>query len=113
ETLELLKGTYGLAVVSPRYPDVVIGARLGSPLVLGIGEGENYLASDPGALVGLAEKVVYVKDRQLCVLTAGEWHILDQDHSRVEASIHAIEWEVADSDKGLFEHYMLKEIYEQ
>ncbi|MBI1914609.1 MAG: glutamine--fructose-6-phosphate transaminase (isomerizing) [Planctomycetes bacterium] len=113
DTLDLLKGTYGLAVVSPHYPDVVIGARLGSPLVLGIGEGEHYLASDPGALVGLADKVVYLKDRQLCVLTRGEWHILDQERSRVQASIHEIEWEVADADKGVFEHYMLKEIYEQ
>src|SRR5262249_53503823 len=108
-----LKGTYGLAVVSPRYPDVVIGARLGSPLVLGIGEGEHYLASDPSALVGLAEKVVYLQDRQLCVLTAGEWHILDQERSRVQASVHQIEWEAADADKGVFDHYMLKEIYEQ
>jgi glutamine---fructose-6-phosphate transaminase (isomerizing) len=113
DSLDLLKGTYGLAVVSPRFPDVVIGARLGSPLVLGIGEGEHYLASDPGALIGLAEKVVYVKDRQLCVLTAGEWHILDQERSRVQASVHQIEWEAADADKGVFDHYMLKEIYEQ
>src|SRR5262249_18288359 len=52
-----LKGTYGLAVVSPRHPDVVVGARLGSPLVVGLGQGENYLASDPGALAGLADKV--------------------------------------------------------
>src|SRR5262249_23598436 len=113
DTLDMLKGTYGLAIVSPHYPNVVIGARLGSPLVLGIGEGEHYLASDPSALVGLAEKVVYLQDRQLCVLTRGEWHILDQERSRVEASVHQIEWEVADADKGVFDHYMLKEIYEQ
>src|SRR4051812_27585954 len=67
--LALLKGTYGLAVVSPRFPGLVLGARLGSPLVLGLGAGENLLASDPGALIGKADKVVYLQDHQLCVLT--------------------------------------------
>ena len=113
KALALLKGTYGLAVVCPRLPDVVIGARLGSPLVLGIGEEENFLASDPGALVGKADRVVYLQDHQLCVLTPDDWQILDQEKMRVEASIEAIDWEAADSDKGVFEHYMLKEIYEQ
>src|SRR5206468_6406148 len=50
--LPMLKGTYGLAVVSPRNPDLIVGARLGSPLVLGVGDGENFLASDPAALIG-------------------------------------------------------------
>ena len=113
KALALLKGTYGLAVLSPLFPDVVIGARLGSPLVLGIGVKENFLASDPGALVGNADRVVYLQDHQLCVLTPDDWHILDQEKERVEASIQEIEWESADADKGVFDHYMLKEIYEQ
>ncbi len=108
-----LKGTYGLAVVCRLFPDVVIGARLGSPLVLGIGDEENFLASDPGALVGNADRVVYLQDHQLCVLTPDDWHILDPERMRVEASVEAIEWEAADADKGVFDHYMLKEIYEQ
>ena len=87
KALALLKGTYGLAVLSPLFPDVVIGARLGSPLVLGIGVKENFLASDPGALVGNADRVVYLQDHQLCVLTPDDWHILDQEKERVEASI--------------------------
>ncbi len=113
KTLAPLKGTYGLAVVCRLFPDVVIGARLGSPLVLGIGDEENFLASDPGALVGKADRVVYLQDRQLCVLTPDEWQILDPEKTRIEASIEAIEWEIADADKGVFDHYMLKEIYEQ
>ena len=111
--LAQLKGTYGLAVVCPRFPDVVIGARLGSPLVLGIGHGENYLASDPSALAGMADKVVYLQDHQLCVLTAGAWHILDHERGRVQVSVHEIEWDAVEADKGVFDHYMLKEIYEQ
>jgi glutamine---fructose-6-phosphate transaminase (isomerizing) len=112
-TLALLKGTYGLAVLSRRHPGLVLGARLGSPLVLGIGEGESFLASDPSALVGQTARVVYLQDHQLCVLKSGDWHILDQDRTRVEAAVETIDWDPTDTDKGVFDHYMLKEIYEQ
>jgi glucosamine--fructose-6-phosphate aminotransferase (isomerizing) len=113
KTLAMLKGTYGLAVLSPRFPNLIVGARLGSPLVVGIGHGENFLASDPAALIGNTERVVYLHDHQLCVLTDHDWHIYDQDEVRVDARIHQIDWDPGDSDKGTFEHFMLKEIYEQ
>jgi glucosamine--fructose-6-phosphate aminotransferase (isomerizing) len=113
ESLALVKGTYGLAVISPHNPDLIVGARLGSPLVLGLGQNENFLASDPGALIGNTERVVYLKDNQMCVLTPDDWHILDREQGRVEASVHQIDWDVGDGDKGEFEHHMLKEIYEQ
>ncbi|HKI30632.1 MAG TPA: glutamine--fructose-6-phosphate transaminase (isomerizing) [Gemmataceae bacterium] len=112
-TLALLKGTYGLAVVSPRFPGLLVGARLGSPLVVGVGEGEHFLASDAGALLGKTERVVYLQDRQMCVLTPQEWHILDADRVRVDARVQAIDCAVEEAEKGPFEHYMLKEIYEQ
>src|SRR5579885_1717416 len=111
--LALLKGTYGLAVVSPRFPGQIVGARLGSPLVVGVGEGENFLASDSGALTGKTDRVVYLQDRQMCLLTPDEWHILDADRARVEACVEAIDWAVEDAERGAFEHYMLKAIYEQ
>jgi glucosamine--fructose-6-phosphate aminotransferase (isomerizing) len=111
--LAMLKGTYGLAVVSPTEPDLIVGARLGSPLVLGVGHGEHYLASDPTALIGQTDQVVYIQDRQLCLLTSEDWHILDRDRARVSASVHQIDWDPGDADKGEFEHHMLKEIYEQ
>src|SRR5262249_36037695 len=111
--LPLLKGTYGLAVLSPRCPGVLIGARLGSPLVVGIGQGEHFLASDPGALAGKADRVAYLQDYQVCVLTADDWHLLDHERTRVEAAIHPIEWDSTEADKGVFDHFMLKEIYEQ
>src|SRR4051794_19214051 len=95
--LALLKGTYGLAVVSPQFPGVVVGARLGSPLVVGVGEGEHYLASDPTALAGKADKVVYLHDHQICVLTREDWHVLDQDRIPVDATVHAIEYDAADA----------------
>jgi glucosamine--fructose-6-phosphate aminotransferase (isomerizing) len=113
QVLPMLRGTYGLAVVSPREPDVVVGARLGSPLVLGIGKGEHFLASDPAALVGNTEKVVYLQDRQLCVLHADSWQLSGMDSAPIEARVHELDWEAGDADRGPFEHYMLKEIYEQ
>jgi glutamine---fructose-6-phosphate transaminase (isomerizing) len=113
KTLRVLHGTYGLAVVSPLFPNQIVGARAGSPLVLGIGEGENFLASDPSALMGFTSKVVYLQDLQLCVLTADSWHIEDADQAEVEASVHHIDLRSEEAEKGEFEHYMLKEIFEQ
>jgi glucosamine--fructose-6-phosphate aminotransferase (isomerizing) len=111
--LELLQGTYGLAVLSPRYPDMIVGARLGSPLVVGIGDGEFFISSDPGALVGKTDRVVYLEDNQLCEITPETWRVLHRDRTLIEPRVHHIDWEAATADKGDFEHYMLKEIYEQ
>jgi glutamine---fructose-6-phosphate transaminase (isomerizing) len=113
KVLKLLKGTYGLAIVSPQNPDLVVGARLGSPLVVGVGDGEHFLASDPSALVAHTQKVMYLQDRQLCVLTEGEFHVFDETETRVSASVQEIDWDAGDSDKGGFPHHMLKEIHEQ
>jgi glucosamine--fructose-6-phosphate aminotransferase (isomerizing) len=113
KALARLKGTYGLAVVSPLFPGTIVGARLGSPLVLGLGQGEAFLASDPSALVGYTEKVVYLDDGQVCVLTPGDWQILQPDRASAAPTIHQLDWEPEDAERGDFEHYMLKEIYEQ
>jgi glucosamine--fructose-6-phosphate aminotransferase (isomerizing) len=113
KALALLKGTYGLAVVSPHEPDTVVGARLGSPLVLGIGLGEHLLASDPSVLLEHTENVVYLQDHQLCVLTPEEYHVYDRERARVAVSVQQVEWAAEAAEKGAFEHYMLKEIYEQ
>jgi glucosamine--fructose-6-phosphate aminotransferase (isomerizing) len=120
--LPLLKGTYGLAVLSPRDPGVLVGARLGSPLVIGIGKPpagadqggqEFYLASDATALAGLADRVVYLDDRQVCALRRGSWEITDGDRQRFDPTVHALDGTAADIELGSFDHYMLKEIFEQ
>src|SRR5262245_39052608 len=111
--LPLLKGTYGLAVISSRQPDVLVGARLGSPLVVGVGQGEHFLASDPAALLGSTRNVVYLQDHHLCVRRADGWQIHDADHTRIDAAVQRIEWAPADADKGAYEHHMRKEIFEQ
>src|SRR5436190_1369070 len=83
KVLPLLKGTYGLVVASPRNPDVLVSGRLGSPLVLGVGDGEHLLASDPSALIGHTDKVVYLRDGQMAVVTADESRLYDADRTRV------------------------------
>jgi glucosamine--fructose-6-phosphate aminotransferase (isomerizing) len=123
--LPQLKGTYGLAVMSPRHPGVLVGARLGSPLVLGIrvvskdGEPQEaesqecFLASDAAALAGFADRVVYLDDGQVCVLRAGEWKIVDRNKQLLDPLVHVLNGDVADVELGEFEHYMQKEIFEQ
>jgi glucosamine--fructose-6-phosphate aminotransferase (isomerizing) len=113
KALGLIQGTYGLAVISPDCPDLIVAARRGSPLVLGIGHQEHFVASDPSALIGKAENVVYLHDGQLCVLTGEEYHVYDEEQERVEVSVQRIGWEAEDAELGEFPHYMLKEIYEQ
>jgi glucosamine--fructose-6-phosphate aminotransferase (isomerizing) len=111
KVLPMLKGTYGLAVTAARHPGVIVGARLGSPLVLGIGEGEQFLASDAAALVGNTDKVVYLQDHQVCMLTPDEYQVLSAQNTPVSARVHTIDWDPGEADKAAFPHYMLKEIY--
>ena len=79
--IKQIKGTYGLAVLFRDVPGLLVATRLGSPLVLGLGQGESFLASDASALVGYCDRVVYLDDRQLCVLTPDTWQILPPDRS--------------------------------
>ena len=111
--LPMLRGTYGLVVISPEDPGIIVGARLGSPLVIGVGEGEQLLASDACAFLGNTRKVVYLQDHQICVVSADDWKVLDHNRTRVSATCHVIDAPDEDSDKGAFAHHMLKEIFEQ
>jgi glutamine---fructose-6-phosphate transaminase (isomerizing) len=113
--LELVKGTYGLAAIAKAEPGVIVGARLGSPLVLGIGPDGHYLASDANALAGFADKVVYLDDRQICQLDGESLAIRDRELDAVPAEPRDIEpfLGAGDAGKGDFAHHMLKEIHEQ
>jgi glutamine---fructose-6-phosphate transaminase (isomerizing) len=113
--LGLVKGTYGLAVMCKHEPGVIVGARLGSPLVIGIGEDGHYLASDASALAGFADKVVYMNDRQVCQLDETGYVIRNQDFDTVDVPVQDIARFLGDgdADRGDFPHFMLKEIYEQ
>jgi glucosamine--fructose-6-phosphate aminotransferase (isomerizing) len=111
--LRLVEGTYGIAVVSADEPNVVVGARNGSPLVVGVADGEYFLASDVAPIVEHTRQVVYLDDGEMAVLTPDGFHTATIEHERVDKPVHEVEWDLAQIEKGGFEHFMLKEIHEQ
>jgi glucosamine--fructose-6-phosphate aminotransferase (isomerizing) len=114
KALLTIDGTFGIAVVAFDNPDVLIGARKGSPLVAGVGEKELFLASDASAVVHHTKKVIYLKDGNLITLGKdGSYHIQTLDNRSVSPEIHHLEWDAEALAKGGFSHFMLKEIFEQ
>ncbi|MCA9066344.1 MAG: isomerizing glutamine--fructose-6-phosphate transaminase, partial [Planctomycetaceae bacterium] len=112
-TLDRLKGTYGLGIVFRDLPDTVIAARCGSPLVIGIGKDEYFLASDASPLIGYTREVAYLSDNEIAVLRPTGLHIQHRSHGHVSPSIQTLEQVSSDIELGEFDHYMLKEIFEQ
>src|SRR5205814_5263978 len=106
-------GTYGLAVVSADHPGTVVVARQGSPVLLGIGEGELFVASDASAILEHTRSVVYLDDGDIAVLTPSGYHIIDtQDHVQLRP-VNDIAWDLQAIELGGYPHFMLKEICEQ
>jgi len=111
--LAQLHGTYGLAVLFRDWPQVLIAARLGSPLIVGVGAGEHFLASDASPLVGYTDKIVYLADHELAVITADALRVIHRDQGHINHNVQMLDIEAGDVDLGGFEHFMLKEIFEQ
>ena len=99
EALSQLHGTYGLAIIFRDHPDVIIAARLGSPLVVGVGDGEHFVASDASPLVGHTERIVYLADHQMAVVTADSLRVIHRD-TRPGYSIGSSRTEVADGRRN-------------
>ena len=112
-TLSKLRGTYGLVVLFRDYPDVMVAARLGSPLVIGVGNGEHFIASDASPLAGYTDKIVYLADHQVAVVTAEGLRVSHRDHGQVTHDVRVLEIDSTDVSLEGFDHYMLKEIFEQ
>lgn len=106
------KGAYGLAVVSLDTPDELVVARSGSPLVLGLGIGENFVASDVLALVPVTQRVVFLQEGDVAQLSREHWQVFDVQGRQVERQVHEASQSDA-ADRGGYRHYMLKEIFEQ
>ena len=113
ETLAQLRGTYGIAVLFRDHPDVLIAARLGSPMVIGVGDGEHFLASDASPMAGFTERIVYLRDHELAVITADGLKIIHRDQGQVPNNVQVLEQTNEAVDLGGYSHYMLKEIHEQ
>jgi glucosamine--fructose-6-phosphate aminotransferase (isomerizing) len=112
-TLKRLHGAFALAIVFRNHPDLLIGARLGSPLVLGFEEDETFLGSDALALAPLTQKIAYLEEGDWCVITREKTQIYDRDDQPVDRAITISGATGAMISKGNYRHFMLKEIYEQ
>ena len=113
EALRQVDGTYGIAVISSDEKDKMVAARKGSPLLVGIGEGENFIASDASAILSHTRHVVYLDDGDIAVVTKDGYKVLDLDAAIREKPVTRIEWDLAQIERGGYPHFMLKEIFEQ
>lgn len=113
EALTQVDGTYGIAVISSKHPDVIVAARMGSPLVIGHGNGENFVASDVSAMLDHTNRVVYLEDGEIATVTPNEYHITTIQNVEITPHIEEVSWSLDEIEKGGFDHFMLKEIHEQ
>jgi len=110
--IRLIEGTFGLAIICKKENKIVVVKR-GSPAVLGIGEGENIVASDAVAVLPYTKKVIYLSDNEMVVLTEGNYAIKNFEGENVEKTIDEIKWTAGEIEKRGYKHFMLKEIFEQ
>jgi len=113
DALREVIGTYGIAVICTDFPDLIIGARRGSPLIIGIGKKENFLASDANAIVAHTKKVVYLNDYDVATITPDRFDVLNLGTDTASVQISQLEFSQEDAARGKHAHFMLKEIHEQ
>lgn len=113
DAISKLRGTYGLVIIFRDFPDLLIAARCGSPLVIGVGKNEQFVASDTSPLVGFTDKIVYLADHQIAVIRPDNIQVLHRDQGRVRPDIQTLSSQTVDVNLEGYSHYMLKEIYEQ
>jgi glucosamine--fructose-6-phosphate aminotransferase (isomerizing) len=113
DALHQVEGTFGIAVLSEREPDRIITARRGSPIVIGVGDGETIIASDASAILAHTQRVIYLDDNDIAVVTRDSVDIRDLNNIPVTRGISELGLDSSAAEKGGFDHFMLKEIHEQ
>jgi glucosamine--fructose-6-phosphate aminotransferase (isomerizing) len=113
EALRKVEGTYGIAVVSSHDPEKIVAARKGSPLLVGLGDGEYFVASDVSAILAHTRQVIYLDDGDLAVLERDGYRIIDMNAAPMTRAVSSIDWDLDMIERGGFPHFMLKEIFEQ
>lgn len=111
--LKLLVGSFAIGVVAANESNKLVGARLGSPLIIGVGKGENFLASDVPAVLGFTKEVVFLEENEIVVLDKDHYKISTLEGKTVFRSTTHINWDIDQAEKSGFDHFMLKEINEQ
>ncbi|MBT6055649.1 MAG: glutamine--fructose-6-phosphate aminotransferase, partial [Planctomycetaceae bacterium] len=113
EAISQLRGTYGLLVLFQDQPDLLVAARFGSPLVIGVGNDEFFIASDASPLAGHTDRSVYLADHEVAVIKRQQLRVIHRDAGRVEPTVQPFSLEANDVGMGDYAHFMLKEIHEQ
>ena len=113
KVLEKIRGSYAFAVISRKEPDKIICVRKENPLIVGIGEGENFIASDIPAILNHTRKIYLLNENELAVIRKDKISFYDESGKEVGKEVFEVNWDVAAAEKGGFEHFMLKEIHEQ
>jgi glutamine---fructose-6-phosphate transaminase (isomerizing) len=113
KAVEKMEGAYAIGVICNEEPDKIIAVRKDSPLIVGIGEGENFLASDIPALLKYTRNVYLIENDEFVVLTKNEIKILNELRQEVKRDVYEVTWDVKSAEKEGFEHFMIKEIHEQ
>ena len=113
EALKRVEGTYGIAAISAKHPGEMVVARKGSPLVIGVGEDDIVVASDVSAIVAYTRQVIYLKDGDIARITPHGVDIHTLDNSPVTREVQEVDWDIGAIEKGGYEHFMIKEIFEQ
>ena len=111
--LREIVGAYAIAVISSKDPEKIVFARQSSPLIVGLGDKENFVASDAPAILGYTRRVIYLDDGEMGVITPNDFRIFNLDHKAVSKTSHYLEWNVQQAEKGGYPHFMLKEIMEE
>lgn len=113
QTWGMIEGSYALVVMCGDVPDTIIAIRKASPLIFGKGDGCNFVASDVPAILKYTREVVYLNDGEMVVMTPDQAEFFDQQGNRLEKTVEHIQWEISAAEKDGYDHFMLKEIYEQ
>ena len=111
--LKKIDGTFGIAVISSEHPGQIVTARKGSPIVIGVGENETIIASDISAIISYTDKVIFLNDNDIALVEKDKIDLRNIDNVPVSREIAHIDWDPGSAEKGGFEHFMLKEIFEQ
>jgi len=113
KSLEKVEGSYAIAVISSRDPEKIVASRCGSPLIIGIGDGEMYLASDIAALLAYTNKVIFLEEKEIATITKDRVEVINSEGKVLEKEIINIEWNVEMTEKSGYKHFMLKEIFQE